>query len=170
MSVLGTHLYQRTSWWCCKRLCSVSVNFFEDSTHLPLSWWVIYECSCHTMLRVQQSLTKYGMTPKMALPPPIHLISPWATGFFFVFPMKKVLKGTFADVEEVKPKNDRSTKRYQNQHVHKLFWAVEETSRWVYCIEWRVLWRWLEFNRVRINTQFLVNKVRFLGPPLHTKS
>ena len=40
VSVLGTHLYQCTNR-CCERLCSASVNFFEDSTCLSISWWVI---------------------------------------------------------------------------------------------------------------------------------
>ena len=31
VSVLGAHLYRRTSWHCCERLHSASVNFFEDS-------------------------------------------------------------------------------------------------------------------------------------------
>ena len=45
---------------------------------------------------------------------------------FFLLPrMKSVLKGKcFADMEEVKQKNDRSTKWHQNRWVQKLFWAV----------------------------------------------
>ena len=31
VTVLGTHLYQCTSWCCCERLHLASVNFFEDS-------------------------------------------------------------------------------------------------------------------------------------------
>ena len=30
-SVLGTHLYQCTSWRCCERLHSASVNFFLNA-------------------------------------------------------------------------------------------------------------------------------------------
>ena len=41
---------------------------------------------------------------------------------------ESVLKGKlFADVEEVKQKNGRSTKMLQNQRVQKLFWAVEKS-------------------------------------------
>ena len=42
---------------------------------------------------------------------------------FFLFPwIKKVLKGKgFANVEEVKQKKGRSTKRHQNRQVQKLF-------------------------------------------------
>ena len=28
----------------------------------------------------------------------------------------------------------------------------------MYCIKWRVFWRWLKFKHVRINTQFFINK------------
>ena len=31
LGVLGTHLYQCTSWHCSERPHSASVNFFEDS-------------------------------------------------------------------------------------------------------------------------------------------
>ena len=37
VSVLGTHLYQCSTWCYCESLHSASVNFFEDSTHLPIS-------------------------------------------------------------------------------------------------------------------------------------
>ena len=44
------------------------------------------------------------------------------SGFLFLFPrMKKALKGKrFADVEEAKQNNGRSTKGHQNQQVRKL--------------------------------------------------
>ena len=75
-------------------------------------------------LRVQQFLTKNGMTllPHLPCSPDLYLSD------FFLFPrMKKVHKGKhFADVEEVKQKNSRSTKRRQNQCVQNLFGAVEK--------------------------------------------
>ena len=52
MSVLGTHLYQCTSWHCCERRYVASVNFFwrlnefahftvgDLQTHLPTLRWV----------------------------------------------------------------------------------------------------------------------------------
>ena len=43
--VLGTHLYQCTSWHCCERLHSASLNFFLKM-HSLISWWVIYEHTC----------------------------------------------------------------------------------------------------------------------------
>ena len=46
-----------------------------------------------------------------------------------LFPqMKKILKGKcFADVEDVRQKNGRSSKRHQNQQLLKLFSAVEKS-------------------------------------------
>ena len=36
----------------------------------------------------------------------------------------------------------------------------------MYCIKWRVLWRWLKFKHVSVTTQFFMNKFwGFLGPP-----
>ena len=85
VSVLGIHLYQCTSWYCCERLCLGSVNFF----------WRLFQCVCpfhdggftsapaHTTLNVQQFLTKNGMRP----------YSPQAT-LLFCFPgWKKASKG-----------------------------------------------------------------------------
>ena len=119
--------------------------------------------SARTVLSVQQFLTKNGMTP---VPHPLY--SPDLTKWLFLYPwMKKVLKGKcFANVEEVK-KNWRSTTRHPNGQVQKLFWAVEKTSWKVYCIKWRVLWRWVKLKHVRIQTKFLINSGVFLGAPPH---
>ena len=39
------------------------------------------------------------------------------------------------------------------------------------CIKWRVLWRWVKFKDVRINTQVFINKFWFyLGPPSYIVS
>ena len=98
---------------------------------------------------------------KTAWPPyptlPIHVILPQVT--FFLLPwMKNVLKGKcFANVEEGKQENTRSTKRHQNQWVLKLFWAVEKMSQWVNCIKWRVLRRRLKFKHVRICNFLQIN-------------
>ena len=68
-----------------------------------------------TTLSVQQFLAKNGMTP-MTNPPHSPDLSP--SHFFSLPQMKKVLKGKhFADMEEVKQKNSRSTKTHQNQRV-----------------------------------------------------
>ena len=119
-SVVGTHLYQCTSWRCCERLHLASVNFFLR----------LFQCGCpfhddlqvHLLtvhsLSVQQFCTKNIMTP-MSHPPYSPDLIPRD---FLLFPwMKKVLKGKhFANVKEVKQKNSRNTKRHQNQKVQKL--------------------------------------------------
>jgi hypothetical protein len=54
--------------------------------------------------------------------------------------MKKFLKGKrFADVEEVKKKNDRGIKRHHFAKVSGLLQKVENTFRPVQCIKWTVL-------------------------------
>ena len=82
----------------------------------------------HTMLSVQQFLTKNGTTPVLH---PLLLPDLIPSNIFFVFVSLdgKVLKGKcFANVEEVKQKNGRSTKRHQNEQVQTLFWAMEKVS------------------------------------------
>ena len=94
MSVLGTHLYQHTSWCCCERVHSASVNFLEESfsafarsmmvdlwVHLPTPHWVVS-----------------SFWPKPAWPPcpahHIHPVLPWAMVFCCCFPgWKKSSKG-----------------------------------------------------------------------------
>ena len=56
--------------------------------------------SAHTVLRVQQFLTKNGMT---AMPHPPYSPDLAPSNFFFVSQMKKLLRGKrFASVEDVK--------------------------------------------------------------------
>ena len=73
----------------------------------------------HTVLSVQQFLTKGGMTPTPHPPYSPNL----APSDFFLFPwMKKVLKGKrFANVEEVKQKMAETLKKHQHSRVQKLF-------------------------------------------------
>jgi len=60
--------------------------------------------------------------------------------FFLFLRMKKVLKGKrFADVEEVKEKNDGGIKRRHLDRVSGLLQIVENTFRPVHCIKWTVL-------------------------------
>ena len=137
-------------------------RLFQPTGPLPDGWFT--NAPAHTLLSRQQFLTKNSVTPvphpsySPHLAPRDYILFPW---------MKKVLRGKhLVDVEEVKQKNGRSTKRHQNWKVQKLLWAVEKTSRWVCCIKWRVLWRWRKFKRVRINAQFFINKLWvFWGPP-----
>ena len=124
MNVLESCQYQFTSWRCCERLCSASGNFFEDSFSV-FAHFMTGDLPAHlsTLLNTQQFLTKRSWPPCPTLP--IHLI--WL-GRLVLFPLtKKALKGRcFTSVEEGKQKNDRSTKRHQNQGVQTLFWAVEK--------------------------------------------
>ena len=102
VSLLGTHLYQCTSWWCCERLNSASVNcFWRLKTRLLTSWRVIYKPTVQSVLSVQHFLTKNSMAP---MPHPPH--SPDLTPSNFLFPwIKKALTGKCsADVKEVKQK------------------------------------------------------------------
>ena len=98
MSVLGTHLDQCTSWHCCERLCSASVNFFffwKLLMCLPISWWVIYESTWPKRTEWSAVFDQKWHDSFLT-----HPISP--EQFFLFLRMKKVLRGTcFADVEEV---------------------------------------------------------------------
>ena len=92
VSVLWTHLYHSTCWRCYERLCSASVNFFwRPFQHVwPFHDGWFTSAPAHTVLSVQQFLTKNGMTP---VPQP-----PYSTDLnlsdFFLFPtMKKSSKG-----------------------------------------------------------------------------
>ena len=74
-SVLGTHLYQCTRWHC-ERLCSASVDFFEDSLNMFAHFTM-------SDLRAHLPTPHWGFSsfwPKMAWPLcptfPIHLILP----------------------------------------------------------------------------------------------
>ena len=120
VSILGTHLHQRTSCRCCERLRSASVNIF----------WRLFQSVCpfhggwfssvpaHTSLSVQQFLIQNSMAP---VPHPPFSSSLALSNFFFVSLMKKVLKGKhFAYVEKVKQKIAEDTKRHQNWRIQKL--------------------------------------------------
>ena len=61
------------------------------STHLPISWWVIYECTC----------------PHIAECSAVFAPS----NFFCFYGWRKSSKKYFADVEKMRQKNSRSTKK-----------------------------------------------------------
>ena len=165
MSVLGAWLYQGAGKCCCERPHSASVNFFwrplQHICSFHGGWFT--RTDAHTVLSVQQFLTKNGM---------IHLPhSPYspdlAPNNLFLLPRNKksLQREMLCYCGRDKTKNDRNIKRQQNWWVQKLFWVVEKTSRKVYCIKSRLLWRWLKFKHVRINTQFFISKFRgYLGP------
>ena len=92
VNVLGTHLYQCTSWHCCERLCSTSANFFwrlfQHICPFHDGWFT--SAPAHIALNVQQFWTKNSMT---SIPlPPYSQISSQVT--FSCFPeWKKPSKG-----------------------------------------------------------------------------
>ena len=152
MSVLGTHLYQCTSWHCCERLWSASVNFFEDSTHLPISWWVIYKHPCPDCTECSAVFDQKWHDPSV-----LPSLFTWSLskGLCFVsLDEKNPQRETFCHVEEVKQKTAEALKGIKIDEFKNCFEQWEKMSRWVYSIKWRVLWRWLKFKHVRINIQF----------------
>ena len=123
MSILGTHPYQCTSWWCCERLGLASANFFwrlnafahfmvgDLQAHLPTLCWV-------------------NFWPKIAWPPLSHL--PYSSdlalsNFFLLFVCsprcKKSSKGNILPTEEVKQKKAEALKVIKINEFEN-FWAV----------------------------------------------
>ena len=85
VNVLGTYLYQCTSWRCCERLCVASVNtaFLKIlSTHLPIFQWVIYEHTCPHHSLVSAVFDQKQHDPQCPTLP-IHPISHPANFFCF---------------------------------------------------------------------------------------
>ena len=153
-------MYQLALLW---RLCLALVNFFWRLFQriCPFHDGWLMSAPAHTTRSVQQLLTNNSMT---RLPQPPY--SPdFAPSNIFLFPqMKKVLKGKcVAKVEEMRQKKAETLKKHQNHQIQNLFWAVGKKSWLVYCVKWRVLWRWLKFKHVKINTQFFINKFLFGG-------
>ena len=103
VSVLGTQLYQCTSWHCCERLHLASVNFFfwRLLKSLPISWWVIYKHWGFSGFWPKNGMT----TPSPRAPVSLITCSCTQVTFFLFSWMKNVPKGKhFPDVEEVKQK------------------------------------------------------------------
>ena len=122
MSVLGTHLYQCSSWRCVTGCIRPYWTFLKTlSKCLPISWWEIYECTCPYCTESSAVFDQTWHDPRA--PPSLFTWScPERLFFFLFFWMKKVLKGKpFADVEEVLKKG-RSTKRHQNKQVQ--LWII----------------------------------------------
>ena len=126
-----------------------------------MSWWVIYEHTCPYCAECSAVFDEKSHDP--CAPPSIFNWS-YPKWVFFVSPDEKVLKGkSFAHVRG-ETKNSRSTKRHQNQGIEKLL--IVEKILILVLPKWSVLWRWLKFKHVRINTWVLVNKFSFWGSPL----
>ena len=118
---LTIHLYHCTSWPCCERLHSASVNFF----------WRLFQHIClfhdggftivpaHTVPRAQQFLTKTGMAP-VPHPPHSPLLTPNNT-FFVLSDVKSPQREMLCQCGRGETKNSRSTKRHQNWWVQNCF-------------------------------------------------
>ena len=115
-----------------------------------------------TVLNVQQFLTKNRVKP---VPHPPYSSDLALSDFIFVVSPdeKSPQRETFCWCErglkkKIQQKPSRNTNRHQNRQVQNLFWAVEKSlDRYKY-MNWRVLWRWLKFKHVRIDTQFFIYK------------
>ena len=80
-------------------------NFFEGSMHFPISWWVVFECTCPHRSECSAVFDNKTAWPLPWPAPFIYPISHWVT-FLCLFPwVKKGLKRKpFADAVEVKQK------------------------------------------------------------------
>ena len=154
MSVLGTHLYQHTSWCCCERVHSASVIFFGR----------IFQCICpfhdgwfmsapaHATLSGQQFLTKTGMTP---MPRPPYSPSLALSNGFLLFPRwKKSSKGNILlmwkkwykmseALKDIKIKFKNCFEQWK-KHLDRCITSNGEYFEGDWCL-----------NMLRINTHFL---------------
>ena len=167
MNALGTHLhlYQCISWCYRESLNLALVNFLKTQR----------VCPSHKIWFMSELCWVFGsFWPKTALPLcptlPIHSFWLQETFFLLLFPRRKSpQRGMFCQRGRGKTKNGRNTKRHQNWWIQKLFWTVEKVSI-VYCMKWRVLWKWLKFKHLWINKQIFVNKFWVIwGPPHNSK-
>ena len=86
-------MYQLVLLW--EAAFCFSELFFEDSTCLPISWWVICELTCPHCAECSKQ------HDRQVLPSLSPDLIP--SNFFFVFLMKTLLRGNcFADVDEAK--------------------------------------------------------------------
>ena len=106
----------------------------------------------HITLSVKQFLTKNDMTP---LPHPPYSPDLILSDYVFCPRWKILSKGNILPIWKKWNEKWQKHKKNQNWWVQKLFWGVEKKTQYVYSIKWRVLWRWLKFKCVGINTQFL---------------
>ena len=160
MSVLGTHLYQCTIWYCCERLHLASVNFFEDSAHFPMWWWAIYECTCPHYSECSAVSDQKWHDPYV--PPSLFF---WSCPETFFLPLWKSPQMEMF-CQYGRGENGRSTERHQNLQIQKLFWAVEKSVDRYIALNGQYFEGDLKFKHVRINIQFLINKFQFGGESL----
>ena len=143
---------------------SFSEFFFQMfSTCLPISWWVIYERTCPHCAQCSSVFDQNQHDPHAS--PSLFTQSHHKQPFLLPL-VEKFLKGKhFAHMEEVKQKTAEALKGIKINKFKNCF------EQWKKCLSrciasWRVLWRWLKFKHVRINTQFFINKFWFGGFPL----
>ena len=105
--------------------CSFNAYFWRLICPFHDGWFM--SVPAHTVLSVQQFLTKNGMT---LVPYPPYSPDLVLSDFFFVFPDGKSPQGVmFCWCGRDETKTGRSTKRQQNWWVQKLFWAVGNMSQ-----------------------------------------
>ena len=94
--------------------------FFEDSfaCFMKGDLWAHLPTPCWVFSRFWQNMSGSRCSALS-----VHPVSP-QVAFLWFLGWKVTAGKCFADVEEVKQKNSRSTKRQQNQWVQNLFWAV----------------------------------------------
>ena len=147
VGVLGTHLYQCTSWWCCEKLCVASVNFFLKtlSKHLPILWWVIKERTCPHCTECSAVFD-----PKWHDPHALPSLFTWSYPKWLCFPgWKKVIKWKcFADVKEVKQKMAEALKGIIIDEFKNCFEQWKEVSVGV-----------LALNGCRTNTKPILHEL-----------
>ena len=87
VSVLRTHPYWCTSWCCCERLHSCSVELSEDSLNMFAHFnnGLLTSTSAHTALSIQQLLIQNNMTSVPYSPySPVYSLPP--ERLYFSFP------------------------------------------------------------------------------------
>ena len=158
MSVLGTHLCQYTCWCCCERLHLASVTFFfEESMHLPISWWVIYNALAHP---TECSAVFWRLCPSLR----IHLTLPQAILFFLTLDKIKSSKGKRFPMWK---RRNKKLKGIKTDEFKNCFEQWKKSFNRCIAFKWGALWMWLKFKHIRINAQFFINKFWFYGVPPH---
>ena len=123
MRVLGTHLYQCTSWWCCERPW---VFLKTLSTYLPVSGWVFYAHNCPQGRGFSSFLSKTAWPPCPTLTS--HQISPRVTFFclFVSLDKKSPQREMSCWCGKGETKNSKNSKRHQNRWVQRLLSSREK--------------------------------------------
>ena len=170
MSVLGTHLRQCTNWCFCERLCLASVNFFLKILNVFVYFMMGdmnapgHSALCSTVF--DQKWHGHHASPSLFIRfhPKQH--------FFCLFPWTKK-SSKWNSLLVWKRGNEKWQKHYKASKLtsSKTVLNPKLKKSLDRCIASnRVLWRWLKFKHIRINTQLFINKFCFLGgPPFYVK-